>query len=147
MFWNQRWQLLLLRAICPSCGNRQWFVYNRLWIQQFHICSDKKPEAPFHIGKILFLLILALGFCSLHQLGADSSKLLCGELVSLEAKVLSVPPHPRASSSPSNGSHEVDACCWWPGDQMNGFYSASRMEISRTAITNSNELAVTDFQI
>lgn len=51
MFWNQRWQLLLLRAICSSCGNRQWFVYSRLWIRQFHICSDKSLKLLSTLGK------------------------------------------------------------------------------------------------
>lgn len=75
----------------------------------------QKPEAPFPHWKKPLPLILALGFCSLCELGADSSKLLSGALVSLGAEVLSA-PHPRASSSPSIGSHEVDARCWRPGD-------------------------------
>lgn len=69
----------------------------------------QKPEAPFPHWKKPLPLILALGFCSLCELGADSSKLLSGALVSLGAEVLSA-PHRRASSSPSIGSHEV----WCP---------------------------------
>lgn len=82
-------------SVCPSCGNRQWFVSIRPWTWQFYICSDywpcsKSPKLLSTPATIL-LVILTLGFCSLYEQWADSLKLLFGHLVSLGAEVVSAP--------------------------------------------------------